>query len=90
MIVTASGGLPETEAEVIKRLITVLLPGLDEERLGELHDEVDLAVSSKATRADQMAEAGPTELVQSSVNPTIALPPDAGQIASALNSQILN
>jgi hypothetical protein len=50
------GLLPDTEAEVLKRLITVLLPGLDSERMRELHSEIDDAAAAAATRKDQTDE----------------------------------
>jgi hypothetical protein len=56
-IVAASGGLPESEGEVLKRLISVLLPGLDEQRLEELRTEVDETVAGKARDADYAKEA---------------------------------
>lgn len=57
-IAGALGALPETEAEVLKRLVGVLLPGLDEGRLAELRAEVDQAAAAAAGRADLAREAG--------------------------------
>ena len=56
-IAASLGLLPETEAEILKRLISVLLPGLDETRLAELHAEVDAAAASGAAQRDGQREA---------------------------------
>lgn len=86
----ASGLLPETEGEVLKRLISAILPGLDEDRLGELHDEVAATVATNAARiaaptpdagADTAAEFG----AYSTEDPAISLPRDANAEANMAN-----
>ena len=88
-LVTAAGMLPETEGEVLKRLIAVLLPGLDEPRMGELHDEIVSAVTSRAQRRDQEQEA---EGVPASAeqDPSIPIPADASRAITESNARQLN
>jgi hypothetical protein len=62
----AMGLFPETEAETLKRLVAVLLPGLSDEKLTALHDEIDRVVAGAARDRDATREAGP--------NPMNALP----------------
>jgi hypothetical protein len=57
-LAAAAGVLPETETEILKRLVSALLPGLDEVRLGELHGEIKDTVAAMARRMDQAKEAG--------------------------------
>lgn len=86
-IVTASGGLPNVEAEVLKRLITVLLPGLDEDRLGELHAEIDDAVDARATNRDGALEAA-GDGASSTEDPALSLPLDSNQVIESLNAAL--
>jgi hypothetical protein len=90
------GLLPETEGEVLKRLISVLLPGLAEDRLGELHEEIDRTAATRS--AAMSASVGGGGLGQDGANPqpgtgqngtqdpSISLPPDSAQAISALSS----
>jgi hypothetical protein len=54
-----AGLLPETEGELLKRLIAICLPGLSDDRLAELHDEVDahMAAASAEVEAGKEAQA---------------------------------
>lgn len=56
-IASLAGALPETEGELMKRLISVALPGIDDARLGELHDEVDAYIAGAA--AERLAAPEP-------------------------------
>jgi hypothetical protein len=92
-IVAGLGGLPETEGEVLKRLVSVLLPGLDDERLGELRAEVDGVVAGKAQDLDQSREGrggtgedDPEPGTNSTEDPSISLPDDAAQEVAYLNT----
>lgn len=94
-IVAAAGALPEVEAEVLKRLIADLLPGLDPDRMSELHAEIDETVRSKAVRRDQSLEAegdedgeddsGAGGDINSTMSPSFSLPVTAGQDVDAVN-----
>jgi hypothetical protein len=95
-LIAAAGGLPETEGEILKRLISVLLPGLDEERLGTLHKEIDDAVAQAAKTKDQEAEAnagaGAMDGALSTTDPAQSLPNGAGleaQQAAAMASPVV-
>jgi hypothetical protein len=49
-----AGSLPETEGEFLKRVIAVALPGLDADRLDELHGEVtDFMTKASSDGADR-------------------------------------
>ncbi len=90
-IAASAGLLPETESEDLKRLIAVLLPGLDEPRMAELHTEIVDAVRSKAARRDQEQEAavaggGSADGADSTEDPAIGLPADVSQQVSAVNA----
>ena len=47
-VIQTAGKLPETETELLQRLAAVALPGLPDERLKVIRDEIALAVKSQA------------------------------------------
>jgi hypothetical protein len=51
-IAAAAGALPQLEGELVKRLIDVLLPGLDDVRLDELRGEVDAFMAEASAPVD--------------------------------------
>jgi hypothetical protein len=61
-IAADAGVLPEAETELLRRLITVALPGLDKERLRELHDEAAEVVAAKADERDRRSESSSVAL----------------------------
>ena len=54
----SAGELPETEGELLQRIISVALPGLDDDRMGALRDEVAAFMSRASTASDA---AGPDD-----------------------------
>ena len=86
-LISSAGSLPETEGELLKRLISVLLPGLDEERMGELHDEIDDAVARGAEKIDQQEEADSNSGADSTENPAVSLPNNASEMVQVAQSQ---
>jgi hypothetical protein len=51
-----AGALPETEGELLKRIIAITLPGIDEARLTELHDEVTAFMARASAESEQEAD----------------------------------
>ncbi len=56
-VATAAGDLPEIEEEFLQRIITTMLPGLDDDRLDELYAELKAFLAKKVEEAAQYAEA---------------------------------
>jgi hypothetical protein len=79
-----AGALPETEGELLKRLVAVALPGLEDSRMGQLHDELDgflkQATADRSAQAQMDAEAQRQALPDP--EPWGAIPPGA---AGSLN-----
>jgi hypothetical protein len=56
-IVAAAGSLPGCEGEGLKRMVAAMYPGLSDERLAELHEEIEARMESKAADDAMTAEA---------------------------------
>lgn len=56
-IAAAAGELPECTSEGLKRLVAAMLPGLSDERMAELNDEIDAFVDEKAGERSMNSEA---------------------------------
>ena len=96
------GLLPETETEILQRVVSTLLPGISEDRLGVLHGEIADAAQAGAARVRESSAYpggdGGGELGQdgaeprggtgqnSTQDPSIVLPPDASAAIQALGS----
>jgi hypothetical protein len=85
-IAADSGVLPETEIELMKRLILVALPGLDKERMAELHTEVEETVRARAEERDAQAEARPVQSVAPYVSGAIG----NAELAVPIDSRLVN
>jgi hypothetical protein len=55
-IAAAQSDLPETMAEGLKRYVATLYPGLSDERLAELHEEIEAFVARRAADAEMNSE----------------------------------
>ena len=55
-VVAASGAIPITEVECVRRLVRQLLPGLADERYAEIDAEIQGAILGRAEKRDQWAE----------------------------------
>lgn len=56
-IAAAAGDMPETTGEMVKRLVAATLPGISDERMAELHTEIDAFVEGRAADKAMNSEA---------------------------------
>lgn len=54
LILAQAGAAPETEGEMLKRLVRLMLPGLDDDEYAEMDEEIEARLEAKA--ADHEAE----------------------------------
>lgn len=71
--IAGAGALPETESEIVKRMITNALPGLPNDRLEELHEEAAEAVRQAVAEPEPEPESRPLPIDPTDLNPALSL-----------------